>query len=291
MTKLKVINVGPIEWFSPHFVYDDEHITAYTYDPFKSDKTLVFYCNEIKPDILFIFRGDLVREQLVDLRNIYQVEFSSEIYPTNIFSLSHAQRVSVGKFMHCFKNLNPYKNIYHYDESRKLLFDALGLPMKYRFLPVNISPFKNINNQEKDIDLLFFGRSSDRRQNIFNQLKEKGLKFVWIENGLDWYELSNYISRAKVVINITGEDIDNFEPRIQLALAGGSCVITESSIGLNCFLSKYKSQKEKVRIVKLEARNILDAYYYFYHNDFFKDKHMRNYYLSSNKFLLSEINS
>jgi hypothetical protein len=286
MTKLKIINIGPIEWFSPHFAYNDSDFDVYNYDPLKMEQSLITFCKEISPDILYIFRGDLVREQLPKLRHIFQLEFSTEIYPTDILSVKKSQAISVAKFMHCLKSINPFSNIYHYDISRKQLFDALDVPMKYNILPINIKAYKK--NIDKDIDILFFGRASDRRRSIFDKLKEAGLKFVWIENGLDWEELSSMISRSKVVLNITAENIDNFEPRILLALSGGACVITELSIGLDYFLKSNPQYKNKVRTVNPDSESILNGYFYFLLNEFYYADNIDNEMLSSNKFILEQ---
>ena len=288
MTKLKVINVGPIEWFSPHFSYTDSNITSYNYDPLKENKTLIEFCELVEPDILFIFRGDLVRAQLSKLRGIYQLEFSSEIYPTNIFSKKRSESVGVSKFMHCLNSINPFSNIYHYDISRAKFFESLNIPMKYHFLPINTSVYRE--NNAKDIDILFFGRASERRKAILDKLKETDLKFVWIENGLDWNELSSFICRSKVIVNITAEDIDNFEPRILLGLANNSCVITEKSVGLDLFIKSNPEFGAKIRVIEPSSEFILKEFFYFKNNDFFNNKLLNFDILSSNRFILSTIN-
>lgn len=290
MTKLKVINVGPNEWFSPHFAFNDDHIEAFNYDPWKSNISLVEYCERINPDILYVFRGDIVRSQLYRLMNIYQIEFSSEIFPTNPFSNKHSQWLGVKKFMHCMKDIFPYSNMYHYDISRKRFLDAMNLSVSYHFLPVNTSPFSN--PCQKDIDLLFFGRASHRRIKIFSKLKETNYKFVWIENGLNWSELSSYISRAKVVLNFAADECDNFEPRILLGLAGGSRVITEGSVGLDMFMNERLRYNQLIKIVKPDSSAILDAFNSLKSSEDLESNHLVNTSeLSSNSFIIKDINS
>lgn len=289
MTKLKVVNVGPIEWFSPHFAYTDNKIDSFHYDPWKDDCTLIEYCERINPDILYIFRGDLVRNQLYKLRSIYQIEFSSEIYPSNLFSNNYSQWLGVKKFMHCLRDVFPYSNIYHYDKSRRNFLEAMGLRFNFHILPVNTSLFTR--HGEKDIDLLFFGRASHRRINIFTKLKETNLRFIWIENGLSWSELSDYISRSKVVLNFAADDCDNFEPRILLGLAGGARVITENSVGLNMFLREKPKYNQLVKIAEPSATSILNAYNKFSEFDDLSINHIVNTSeLSSNSFILKDIN-
>ncbi|MDO2434758.1 hypothetical protein Q2T43_00865 [Aeromonas veronii] len=260
MKRIKVVNVGPVEWFSPHFVYTDNDFLAYEYDPFKMDVTLLDYCKEKKPDVLIIFRGDLVRAQLYQLRHIVQVEFSSEIYPDRLLPNSLSSQRAYAKFLHCMNSINPFHKIYHYDESRKGFLDIIGLDVHYTALPVNDSVFKNIINTVKDIDILFFGRASLKRSQALNGLKECGIKFVWIENGLCWKELAGFIVRAKTIVNLSAEDIDNFEPRILLGLAGGCYILTERSIGLDLFLKKNIMLKKYVKLIQPNVESILDAY-------------------------------
>lgn len=289
MIKLKILNVGPTEWFSPHFAFRDKIFEAINYDPLKSKVSLIEVCNTLKPDILLVFRGDMVRNQLYQLRHIYQIEFSSEIYPTNIFSNKRAEWLAVKKFMHCFRNINPFANFIHYDRSREKFFESLNVALRYHFLPVNLSYFDY--KLEKDIDLLFFGRSSPRRCSAFSRVKESGLKFVWIENGLDWKELSKFICRSKIVINITAEDIDNFEPRILLGLAGGARVITEPSVGLDFFLKNYPDVSRHIKLIKAESSDIISAYYELSAlQDLNSNNGIANEFLSTNSFLRNYFN-
>lgn len=258
MAKLKVVNVGPVEWFSPHFASSDDNFDTYNYNPWKEDISLIEFCNKLNPDILYIFRGDVVRSQLYKLRGIHQIEFSSEIYPSNPFSNKYSQWLGVRKFMHCLRDLDPYSNIYHYDKSRKGFFDSMGMNMKYHFLPVNLSCFND--DSQRDIDILFFGRASARRSTTFSRIKESNIKFVWIENGLDWRELSAYISRAKVVVNFAADDCDNFEPRILLGIAGGAHVITEASVGLDMFLQENPKYAGLVKICSPDSLSVMDTF-------------------------------
>jgi len=291
MTKLKIINIGPVEWFSPHFAYDNDQIEVFNYDPWKQDVSLVDFCHLVKPDVLYIFRGDIVRSQLFRLQHIHQIEFSSEIYPSNPFSNKYSQWLGIKKFMHCMKDISPYANIFHYDQSRKGFLEAMGLNFKYHFLPVNISSFEANNTEvKKDIDLLFFGRASQRRSTIFSKIKERNLKFVWIENGLNWNELSGFISRAKVVLNFAADECDNFEPRILLALAGGANVITERSVGLDLFNREFPGYSRFIKIVKPNAEAIIDAYRYFEGmSGTIHDFECHTSHLSSNTFILNEL--
>lgn len=254
---MKILNVGPIEWFSPHFVYPHDDVVVENFDPIKQRISLIEYCRKSTPDLLWIFRGDLVRYDLHKLEGILQIEFSSEIYPEYFNFRDPSQNIAFGKFFHCMNEISPYQNIIHYDDSRKSFLEHIGITSDFHQLPVNITPF---SEAERDIDVLFFGRASARRSDIFNPLKEKkGFRFVWIENGLEWSELATFISRSKVVINISADGIDNFEPRILLALAGGSKVVTEYSTGLFSWLNKNPLYENMVYISSPDSCSFLES--------------------------------
>ena len=85
---------------------------------------------------------------------------------------------------------------------------------------------------QQDIDVLFYGGLHGRRKVIFEELKQRGLKVctaysVWQE------ERAKLIARAKVVINIHGEDnYHSFESmRVAYLLASRKAVVTEVNSG------------------------------------------------------------
>lgn len=254
---MKVLNVGPVEWFSPHFVYPHKDVVVETYDPIKQRISLVEYCKRSSPDLLWVFRGDLVRYDLYKLEGILHVEFSSEIYPDRFFLNKSSQDIAFRKFFHCMKEISPNQNLIHYDESRRNFLEFVGISPRFQPLPVDTTLFSDAH---RDIEVLFFGRASARRSLVFNPLKEKkGFKFVWIENGLGWSELAKFISRSKVVINLSADGVDNFEPRILLALAGGARVVTEFSSGLYSWLERNPLYKSLVYISRPDSGSFLEA--------------------------------
>ncbi|MDP9530030.1 hypothetical protein [Pseudomonas protegens] len=254
---MKLLNVGPVEWFSPHFVYPHEDVVTENYDPIKQRISLIEYCRKSTPDLLWVFRGDLVRYDLHKLEGILQVEFSSEIYPDYLTSRSAGQIIAFRKFFHCMREISPNQNLIHYDVSRKNFLECIGVSSSYQQLPVNITEF---SDELRDIDVLFFGRASIRRSQIFNPLKEKrGFRFVWIENGLEWSELAKFISRSRVVVNLSADGIDNFEPRILLALAGGAKVVTERSAGLLMWLDNKPIYKSMIYFSEPNSSSFLES--------------------------------
>lgn len=230
---MNVLNVGPGQWFTPHFVYSNEYITASHFDPLVRDVQLLpgfIQSHEIQA--LQVFRGDLIREFL-EVTTMPHVEWSTEIYPHNHSVTSESDLISWGKLVHCLKNRKSAFPFVHYDESRTGLLKDMGFPFTCNLLGVNMSYYKA---HTRDIDVLFFGRSSERRLAFLKNFKERSFSFVWIEHGLHWRDMSSLLCRSKIVINLSADGNDNFEPRVLLALAAGCGVISEASLGLQLFL-------------------------------------------------------
>lgn len=235
--QIKVLNIGPIEWFSPHFIYNDNVIEAMEYDPLKKKDDLLKVIQENNIDAINVFRYDLVADELNGLRNIPILEWSTEIFPRTL-SYKSFKYNTIQKFFHCLSKTSLDKKFVHYDSSRAHFLDLTSFSYLNHFLPVNISYVDS--SLERNIDVLFFGRSSAKRYKYLSRIKELGIKFIWIENGLSFKELSYYLNRTKVVVNMPAEELDNFEPRINIALAYGALVVTEVSYGLIDFFANQK---------------------------------------------------
>lgn len=122
---------------------------------------------------------------------------------------------------------------------------------------------KKFNNEEKKIDVLFYGSKSDRRDKIYKELiKIPGLIVIfrcslWGENR------EMYINSAKIILNIHYyDDVHLFESiRIFGLLANKAFVITEDSDNMN----EYDNLKPGLVTSKFE--NIKDNIIYYLRND------------------------
>lgn len=119
-----------------------------------------------------------------------------------------------------------------------------------------IDPFfhRPIENTLKDIDILFIGTLLPRRQKILSELANNFSVTIFSAFGQDMVSL---INRAKVVLNIHGEDFLDTETRVYETLACKGFLLTESLSCENPF-------KNGIHLV--EAMNIKDlkekiAYY------------------------------
>ena len=104
--------------------------------------------------------------------------------------------------------------------------------MRAKLLPLGYN--KNleniINNVGKDIDILFYGSTNERRLQILHELEIRGLR-VKLLSEIYGRERDQYIARAKIVLNIHYFDMAIFESaRIHYLLNNKVFVITEQSV-------------------------------------------------------------
>lgn len=92
------------------------------------------------------------------------------------------------------------------------------------------SELQTINiNQKRDIDVLFYGSTSTRRELILNELTNRGLK-VQTLFGVYGDERDEWISRAKVVLDHNNYDYNIFNVvRVFYLLTNGAAVVSEAS--------------------------------------------------------------
>lgn len=83
----------------------------------------------------------------------------------------------------------------------------------------------------EDVDVLFFGITTERRRQVLQDLVARGLNVVALNN-IWGTERDGWIARAKVVINIHQTDIGEFESvRVIFLLANGKAVVSETAPG------------------------------------------------------------
>ncbi len=95
----------------------------------------------------------------------------------------------------------------------------------------NLEVIEAINEDNKDIDVLFYGLINERRQSILNALIESGLNVHYTKQGevLSYEERNKLIARAKIVLNIGYyEDTQVFEiARVSFLMANKVFVLNE----------------------------------------------------------------
>lgn len=100
-----------------------------------------------------------------------------------------------------------------------------------RLVPVGYVPqLTRIRSGHEDIDVLFYGILSERRQKILSSLTRRGLNVVAL-NGVFGRERDQWIARAKLVINLHHSDGGQFESlRVLYLLANRKPVVSEMNV-------------------------------------------------------------
>lgn len=123
--------------------------------------------------------------------------------------------------------------VWDYDLNNiEYLREELGITAFFRPFLFSESCCKHIDmNREKDLDVLFYGYYTEHRSKFVNEFVEHcGRSFAWIAH-IHHPVLDEYISRARVVINIHhAENLQQQEQtRLFYLLSNGKDVVSEKS--------------------------------------------------------------
>lgn len=82
---------------------------------------------------------------------------------------------------------------------------------------------------DEDVDVLFFGIASPRRQTVIDALRQRGLRVAAL-NGVFGTARDEQVARAKLVLNVRFGDAGGLEfPRLLYLLANGKAVVSEAA--------------------------------------------------------------
>ncbi len=104
-----------------------------------------------------------------------------------------------------------------------------GISRTARFVPIGYVPqLSRIASAHEDVDVLFFGLPSERRQSILKEASNRKLKVVALR-GVFGGERDQWIGRAKVVLNLHLAAGGMFESlRVLYLMANRKAVVTEA---------------------------------------------------------------
>ena len=130
-----------------------------------------------------------------------------------------------------------------YNPISTIYLKSLGIKV---FCQYNFEFFSSPSDLERDIDILFVGTKSDRREATYNRLKErypnKKIEFHFDWKHTDPNKLTELLYRAKTVLNISYYDSNILEThRINKALSCGCKVVSLYSghKATDAFYSRY----------------------------------------------------
>jgi len=105
-----------------------------------------------------------------------------------------------------------------------------GINRAAQHVPLGYAPqLTRVARRDEDIDVLFFGIASPRRQAVLDELQRVGLR-VGVLNGVFGAARDEQVARAKVVLNVRFGEAGGLEvPRLLYLLANRKAVVSETS--------------------------------------------------------------
>lgn len=138
------------------------------------------------------------------------------------------------------------------------IFHAHLKPIRY--MPC-MTKFESVPDEEKDIDVLFYGSTNPRRNKILNWLKKAGIR-VEKPFGVYGHIRDHVIARSKIVLNLHQFDNGIFEIfRCAHLFANSKCVISEYGRDKDLDAAHLKSA------VFTKAEHIIETVQYYLKND------------------------
>ena len=118
--------------------------------------------------------------------------------------------------------------VWDYSKKNIELFNQFGLTHP-QYLKLGYSPILNRipSDHVRDIDVLFYGSMTERREHIIHQLSNRGVNVVALKDVFG-EELDRYISRSKIVLNVHFFDSQIFEiVRCFYLMNNGVAIVSE----------------------------------------------------------------
>lgn len=183
---------------------------------------------DFSADYNFFFRGEFLPATLLSRLAGKTIALSSEPFPRYLGNKLKYTRDSLKRYMDFRSRIRllPFDYVFHYDEASLEFLARDGLHLSGGFpFPVATDTYVEQWVEQK-WDLFFIGRSTPHRERFFGSLKHH-FEFLHICHGIYGPPLIEYISQAKICLNVHAEHEISWEPRMQMLLACGAFVITE----------------------------------------------------------------
>lgn len=220
-------------------------------------------------------------------KNYIIITFSFNVYGTYLIDNLKKERViliNVDNYKH-FKFI-PLLNIINNEKLNFTIFDYNPINLKeisniYKNIKIEYIPFIynsyleehynsiGSNDNNKDIDVLFYGGYNSRREFILEKLKAKyNLHIVYCDvSGIPDYELTKYIKRSKIVLNIYyyehNKVFDYY--RNSYLLANKALLISEYPDSIDLNIEKNLVNFDKY-LIMAKYENLIDLVSYYLDN-------------------------
>jgi hypothetical protein len=230
MNTIKYACIGHRIYFENHFIdgHDSaDNIRGFDYNHYSNNPFLQLLA--YAPDVTLIFRPELYTARMLRMLPGIKIGFSSEPLPSYDSSEKYrSEETDIRETVYSRLAADAYDFFFHYDGRSSKWFEDRGIKVTgYRPLPIDCSVFYPDSHKVKDIDFLFVGKATPYRIRVLDRLRILPFRFQWIAHGVFGRPLAELIQRAHCVLNIHADGRPQFEPRVLLAAACGTTVLSE----------------------------------------------------------------
>jgi hypothetical protein len=185
---------------------------------------LLAQLQEIDPDVVLVFRPEIVPEGLFGSLRAVTIGYLTEPLPRE----GNATHEDLRARMWWLKQVDArnFDRIISFDP---LIADTAGTVVPiWRSLPLSVadSLFIEPHARAKPPRLLFTGRSTEHRERLLAPIKQAHA-IVHIGHGLSGEPLLRVLRQTDVELNLHNHPYPTFENRVSIALAAGHLVISE----------------------------------------------------------------
>jgi hypothetical protein len=222
--------IGHRVYFENHFIEghrDRSTVRGFDYDHYSLRPVAELLA--FAPDVTLIYRPELYSSSLLRMFPGTKIGFSSEPLPTvKGAETSSSSETNEREAIYRRLDTTDYDYFFHYDEASATWFNDRGFRVDgYRPLPVDCDTFHPLTTVAKEIDFLFVGKATPHRVRVLDRFRMLPFNFLWIAHGISGRALADVIRRSRCVLNVHADGRKQLEPRILLAAACGTPVVSE----------------------------------------------------------------
>ena len=192
-----------------------------------SDPSRFFPCLELEDkqhiDVWIFFRGEFAPEQVLEQLTGTKVWVSTEP-----LGREDVRKMFCGGDRFFFTEHRKYFDyMTHYDPTEIEEIRANGFEVDFCFpLPVDTDTYKPNPKVKKRWDLVFMGRSCNRRAGLTGSLK-KDFEFLSIDNGVYGTEAVRLYQMSKIGVNLHVGNFPQFQHRVMNMMACGLPILSD----------------------------------------------------------------
>jgi hypothetical protein len=179
---------------------------------------------ELDPDVVLVFRPEIIPAGLFESLRAITIGYLTEPLPRP----GGSEHKDLQERMWWLEQVDPenFDRIVSFDPLIAATAQTV-LPV-WRSLPIPVadSLFMDVRRRSAPAQLLFVGRSTEHREALLAPIK-RAYPIVHMGHGLFGEQLTRFLERADVQLNLHNNPYPTFENRICIALAAGHLVISE----------------------------------------------------------------